>query len=97
MTGVLSLWNAMVEAAAILAIVVIGIGFMTGMIDACRAWVRIGAVVAILALLLILPPILVGLWHSLSFWQQFGATALLLVLGIILRHNSLRGRRKREH
>lgn len=91
----LHLWNFMVSAAAVIAIVVIAIGLMVGMTDAHRAFARLGAVFAILVLLLVLPPILVGLWRTLSIGQQFGIIMLwgLLVVVFFLRRTRLRSKR----
>lgn len=72
MTGMLHLWSTRVESAAVIAIVVIAIGLILGMVDARRAYIRIGTVLAILVLLLTLPPVLVSLWHALSFWHSLG-------------------------
>lgn len=86
MTDILSWWNAILEAAAVIAIVVIAIGLMIGVIDARRAVGRIGAVLGAIVLLLVLPSILLGLWRSLSLWQQLGIIALLgLVVVVIFR------------
>lgn len=94
MTSVLSLWNVIVEAGAVIAIVVIAIGIMVGAIDIHRAVGRLGAVAGTLVLLLMLPPILVSIWHSLSVWQQVGILSLLGALGAV----AMRGRSwRREH
>lgn len=84
MTGILSLWDAIVEAGAVIAIVVIAIGLMVRVIDGYRAFARLGAVCGALVLLLILPPILLSLWHSLSVWQQLGIILLSWILGLIV-------------
>lgn len=93
--GILELWNAIVEAGAVIAIVMIAIGFMIGMVDAHRALGRLGAVVGCLVSLLILPPILLSRWHSLSFWQQLGIVALVGLVGsIALRARPHHGRKR---
>jgi len=102
MMGILSLWNALVEAGAVIAIVVIAIGLMVRVIDGYRALARLGAVFGTLVLLLILPPILVSLWHSLSVWQQLGIISLSGILGLIVLHRRShreikRGGVNREH
>jgi hypothetical protein len=99
MTGILSLWDGLVELTAVIAIVVIAIGLMIGMIDAHRALVRLGAVLGCLALLLILPLILVGLWHSLDLRQQFEIATLFGLVGLVTLRScaSRKRKRNREH
>ena len=95
MMSILSLWNAIVEAGAVIAIVVIAIGLMVRVIDGHRAFARLRAVCGALVLLLVLPPILVNLWHSLSVWQQLSLIAIGLML--VLRLWPRKERRRRSH
>ena len=95
MTDILSWWNAILEAAAVIAIVVIAIGLMIGVIDARRAVGRIGAVLGTIVLLLVLPSILLGLWRSLSLWQQLGIITLLGLVVVAIFHRGTHLQNKR--
>lgn len=95
MMGILSLWDAIVEGGAVIAIVVIAIGLMLRVIDGHGAFARLGAVCGALVLLLILPPILVSLWRCLSVWQQLSLIAIGLML--VLRLWPRKERRRRSH
>ena len=98
MTDILSWWNAILEAAAVIAVVVIAIGLLIGMIDARRAVGRIGAVLGALVLLLALPPILLGIWHSMSCGQQLGISILAVLVGAIAVRGAVhRANHGREH
>lgn len=82
MTCILSLWDAIVESAAVIALVAIAVTIMLGIIDTRHELCRIGVMLGALVLLLPLSLILVALWRSLSDLQQLAVITFagLLVL-----------------
>ena len=87
-------WDATVESAAVIIIVVIAIGLMVGLLEPALALTRIAMVLGGVILLLILPAIISGIWHTLSLGQQLGIIFLLCATGAMaLRISASRARR----
>jgi hypothetical protein len=96
-SGILGLWNAIVQTIGVLAIVCIGLGLMVGAVEPTRAFVRIGGVLGCMVLLLGLPPILVGIWQSLSFWQHTGIILLVGIVSVVVLHGAGLWSQRRSH
>jgi len=83
-SGILGMWNAIVESVGVLIIVFVGLGLMLGAIEPGRAFGRIAGVLGCMVLLLELPLILAGIWHSLSFWQHLEILSVALLVGFVM-------------
>jgi hypothetical protein len=88
----LTIWDAIVECGAILALILTTLGMMVRFVELGEGLKRIGIVLGSAVLLVMLPAIMVNIWSALTIWQKLGVLAIIgLVVALPL------SRRKRSH
>lgn len=93
----LTVWNKLLGAVGIVAIVVIAFKLMVGNVtpgDAIRSCLLLCCV---LVLLSILPAILVDTWSCLSLWQQFGIFVIAGLVVMLARKGARSTQKKGRH
>jgi len=74
-------WASLLGSAAMLAIILTGLGLMIGLVKPADLPRKLGTILGLVIALTILPGILMSQWARMSLWQQ---VALAAVGGVIL-------------
>lgn len=97
MRMIVALWDVVVVSGAVIAIIVIALGFMIRMIAPPSALKGIGTSLACMVVLVMAPSITVHLWEALSLWQQLGIAALIgIAVAISWERHDVRAQKQKS-
>ena len=91
----LSVWDSLVGAAALIAVVILGLSVMVRAVNREDVLRRLGVIVGVVILLIMLPAIIVGLWNAMSFGQHLAIAAMAVAIICLIsatRRNSGKAR-----
>jgi hypothetical protein len=95
-TRLLSAWDGFIGAAALVAIIALGLCVMVRVVKTGDVPRHLGMIVGIVILLVMLPALIVGLRNGMTFGQQLGTLFFLALFGWLLigTCHTAKGRRR---